>query len=147
MDILRAFGIRDVDIDNYKMSQGYEARTELSHEVKNKLAILERGWVKAFLIEDEKKATDHLQGVYKKVVDMEGPMPSNEQILNRLIHYRTQKDIFKGLIQKTKDKELRKEMIDYLQYLKENRFVEGMTEDAMKAIRADLIKRLTEIFK
>jgi len=140
-DVLRAFGVRKIDLDVMKMSEAYEARTELSNEVKNKLAILEEAYKKANFMETT-ESQKYMAESFGKVMKMPGPIPSSEQIMNRLINPSVQKEIVIGMIQRTKDVETRKRLVEYLDALKKMAFVESMMKESQKAVRPFLLQEL-----
>ena len=123
------------------MVEVYGERGELTNVVKNKLAILKTEYIKANAMEKEESAK-HLQETFKKVVAMEGPMPTAEQIFNRFGSENTQIEILINLIQRTKDKETRKRMEEFLKTLRQMKYFESIIKHSQKAIRPEIIKEL-----
>lgn len=145
LDILRAAGIRKVDLDLREMSLGYEAKQELSGHVKTKLALLEKAYIKASLLGPEGMA--QWEEKSQQILARPGPSPTAEQIVNRLYDTRTQIEITNQLIQRTKDPEQRKQLQEQLKLLKQYRYTESMVKKSLKAIRPELEEKLKEIAK
>ena len=145
LDVLRAAGIRKVDLDSREMSLGYEAKQELTGHVKTKLALLEKEYIKASLLGPE--GIQQWEEASQKILARKGPSPTAEQIVNRLYNTRTQIEITNQLIQKAKDPEQRKQLQDQLKLLKQYRYTESMLKKSLKSIRPELMEKLEEIHK
>jgi len=141
LDVIRAVGIRKTDLEVNRMVEVYGERGELTNVVKNKLAILKTEYIKANTMDKEESAK-HLQETFKKVMAMEGPMPTTEQIFNRFGSENTQIEILINLIQRTKDKETRKRMEEFLKTLRRMKYFESIIKHSQKAIRPEIIKEL-----
>jgi len=144
LDIQSALGIRDVDLQSARFAPGYEKRQELSQGIKNKLAKLEMTWIKANTMPKDKNPEAFWNTQRQRIFAQPGDNPSETQVLNRLIHARTQRQIVTKLIQKTKDPEIRKDLKDYLKTLRNYAFAEDMTTSTLQAIRPTLWKFLLE---
>ena len=146
LDAARAIGIRAVNLDAYKMMGGYDIREKLSNEVKNKLAMLELEWIKSNTMRDEftiplksqHRGEKYMQDAYKRIIGMKGQNPTDEQVVNRLFDLDTQVTICDEIIKLIKDEGQRKNFLDYRKQLKIQKYVEGMSRYAIKAIRPDL---------
>jgi len=144
LDVVRSVGIRTVDINRYQMSEGYQEKAELTNDIKNKLAILEKRFIKANLMSNMEESNKFWEDT-KDVIDrIGGAWPSAEQITNRLFGYDVQMEIAQKALGKTKDKQLRQDIKDYMESMREGKYVESMTKNSLQVIRQDLFEKAFE---
>ena len=67
-------------------------------------------------------------------------MPTEEQIFNRFNDEDTQIEALIDLIQKTKDKEVRKNMEEYLKTLRRMKYFKSIMQYTQKAVRPELME-------
>lgn len=146
LDLFRAIGIRKVDLDVQNMIAAYEKREELSGAVKNKLAILEQAFIKANLL-PEIESAKYFKGQMATVQAMKGPMPTNEQMVNRLYGFDTTIAILERKIQQAREEEPREALKEMLRQIKEMRFAVSMQKHTLKSVRPELSLELGKIFE
>jgi len=143
LDLKRALGIREVDLDISKMVEGYGEKEKLNNIVKNKLAFLELHWIKSNKIgmTNPEKAQKYWDENRDKVLKREGPTPTDEQIFNRIYSPRTQMELCREQIKKAKTKEEREYLLEVLKFLKKAKYIESMYKYSQKSIRPELLPK------